>query len=183
MPFNALDRRVMPRVFPGAMQQGVGILVRSAFLRGVLTNQVESIPEQLSPLRDAALKICAEAGQTAEGLSAIALRFNLSLSADLDHMAAGAAAGQLRYRATDLANLAPQIGEQHDLGERRRRKTLRQANALAAVVNDGLRQQFDDVAAAGRARQSRDADALAAFDQHLGERKRNDQRAIKLRIR
>ena len=78
VPFNALDRRMMPRVFPGAAKRGIGILVRSAFLRGVLTNQVDSIPARLAPVRDAALKICAGAGQTAQNLSAMALRFCLS---------------------------------------------------------------------------------------------------------
>ena len=78
VPFNALDRRAMPRVFPGAVQKRVGILVRSAFLRGVLTNQVNSVPERLALVRDAALRIFVQARQTVQSLSEMALRFCLS---------------------------------------------------------------------------------------------------------
>ena len=80
VPFNALDRRAMPRVFPGAVQRRVGILVRSAFLRGVLTSQVNSLPERLAPVRDAALRILAQARNTVQSLSEMALRFCLSFN-------------------------------------------------------------------------------------------------------
>ena len=78
VPFNALDRRAMPRVFPGAVKRRVGILTRSAFLRGVLTSQVNSVPEPLAPVRDAALRIFAQARDTVQSLSEMALRFCLS---------------------------------------------------------------------------------------------------------
>ena len=78
VPFNVLDRRVMPRVFPGAVKKRVGILVRSAFLRGVLTSQVDSVPARLALVRDAALRIFAQARHTVQSLSEMALRFCLS---------------------------------------------------------------------------------------------------------
>ena len=46
---------------------------------------------------------------------------------DLHHVAMGAAAGELRDRAAHVADRAPQVGEQHDFGERRGRKIRRQA--------------------------------------------------------
>ena len=80
VPFNVLDRRVLPRVFPGAVRKQVGILVRSAFLRGVLTSQVNSVPERLAPVRDAALRVFAQARHTVQSLSEMALRFCLSFN-------------------------------------------------------------------------------------------------------
>ena len=99
---------------------------------------------------------------------------------DLHDMAARAAAGELRQRAPDLVEVAPQVGQDHDLGERGGREARRQARALGAVVHDRLRHALDHVAAAGRAHQSGNADALAAFDQNLGKRQRDHQRAVQL---
>ena len=73
-----------------------------------------------------------------------------------------------------------QIGQHHDFRERRGREGRRQARALAGVVDHGLRHPVDDVAACGRAHQAGNADALAALDQHFGQRKRDDQRAVEL---
>lgn len=73
VPFNFLDRKMERRIFTLAGNRGVGVLARSAFLRGVLTEQVELLPPELALLRDAALR----AAPPAE-LAAIALRFCLS---------------------------------------------------------------------------------------------------------
>jgi len=78
VPFNVLDRRVLPRVFPGAVRRSVGILTRSAFLRGVLTIHVNSVPEQLAPVRQAALRVLAVAREAGQSISETALRFCLS---------------------------------------------------------------------------------------------------------
>ena len=78
VPFNVLDRRPLRRVFPGAVKRQVGILTRSTYLRGVLTSQVDSVPEPLAPVRDAALSIFAQARHTVQSLSEMALRFCLS---------------------------------------------------------------------------------------------------------
>lgn len=74
-PFSFLDRRLMPKVFPRAVKDGVGLLTRSTFLRGVLTSQVNSIPSQLSSLKDAALSALAKCQDEVDDLSELALRF------------------------------------------------------------------------------------------------------------
>ena len=79
-----------------------------------------------------------------------------------------------------LADRAPQVGQQHDLGERRGRKGRRQAGALRRVVQDRLRHLLDDVAAGGRAHQAGNADPLAALHQNFGEREGHHQRALEL---
>lgn len=76
VPFNLLDRTMERHVFPLARERGVGILVRSVFLRGVLTARVAEVPAPLAALRDRAL---AGLGDTpVEALAALALRFCLS---------------------------------------------------------------------------------------------------------
>jgi aryl-alcohol dehydrogenase-like predicted oxidoreductase len=81
VPFNLLDQTMNHQVFPGAAAQKVGILVRSAYLRGVLTNQVHSIPERLAPLRSRALQALGVLEREVKSLAEAALRFCLSLSA------------------------------------------------------------------------------------------------------
>ncbi len=79
MPFNVLDQSMTERVFPLAQQNGVAILVRSVFLRGVLTSRIHEIPERLAPLRERAL--AALKGEPVERLSTLAIRFCLSFPA------------------------------------------------------------------------------------------------------
>lgn len=50
--YNVLDRRMEEQVFPLARQQDVGILVRSALLKGALTDRADSLPPHLSALRE-----------------------------------------------------------------------------------------------------------------------------------
>ncbi|MCW5881348.1 MAG: aldo/keto reductase [Anaerolineae bacterium] len=52
--YNVLDRRMEERVFPLARQQDVGIVVRSALLKGALTDRADSLPPHLDALRVAA---------------------------------------------------------------------------------------------------------------------------------
>lgn len=54
VPFNLLDGRMSRNVFSTASERSAGILVRSAYLRGVLTRQLNALPEKLAPLRDRA---------------------------------------------------------------------------------------------------------------------------------
>jgi aryl-alcohol dehydrogenase-like predicted oxidoreductase len=51
---NALDQRMLDAVLPAADAAGIGIIVRSAFLKGALTPKAQWLPEALAPLRDAA---------------------------------------------------------------------------------------------------------------------------------
>ncbi len=99
---------------------------------------------------------------------------------DLDEMALRAVAGKLRQDRADLLDRAPQVGQHHDLRQRGRRKAGRQARALGRIVDDGFRHAVDHGAAAGRAHQAGQADALAGFDQDFGERERDGERAVEL---
>ena len=81
-----------------------------------------------------------------------------------------------------VGDVAPEVRQEHDLGERGGHEARRQARAFAAVMQDRLRHALDHVAAAGRRHQAGDADALAAFDQNLGERQRDDQCAVELGV-
>ena len=46
VPFNLLNQQMSQRVFPEASKRNIGIFVRSAFLRGVLTYQINSLPSR-----------------------------------------------------------------------------------------------------------------------------------------
>ena len=80
VPFNLLDQTMSHQVFPRATAQKVGVFVRSAYLRGVLTSQVHSIPVRLAPLRSRALQVLAVLDHEVSSLAEAALRFCLSLS-------------------------------------------------------------------------------------------------------
>ena len=57
----------------------MGVFVRSVFLRGVLTPQIDFLPERLAPLRKQASKILQVLGSEVDGLAEAAVRFCLSL--------------------------------------------------------------------------------------------------------
>lgn len=78
VPYNFLDAKMSLRVFPQASAAGVGILIRSAFLRGILTNRVHEAPAPLEKLRDKALEACAALAISPNELAGTALRFCLS---------------------------------------------------------------------------------------------------------
>ncbi len=81
VPFNMLDQTMADRVLPAAAAAGSGVLVRSAFLRGVLTPNLDATPAPLAPLRDAARRALAIHGAGVDGLASLALRFCLSFPA------------------------------------------------------------------------------------------------------
>jgi aryl-alcohol dehydrogenase-like predicted oxidoreductase len=78
VPFNMLDQTMTQRVFKAAACGNSSILVRSAFLRGVLTPQVHDLPARLAPLKTAALRALDAARDEVEDLAEAALRFCLS---------------------------------------------------------------------------------------------------------
>src|SRR5215467_12267683 len=80
LPFNLLNQSSRSLVFPRAAKSGRSILVRSAYLRGVLTSQLASIPERLFELRGFALDAFAVAQCEADTLAEAALRFCLSFA-------------------------------------------------------------------------------------------------------
>jgi 1-deoxyxylulose-5-phosphate synthase len=80
VPLNVLDQRMVAEVLPEASQRGVGVLARSAFLRGVLTPQIETLPERLNPLREAAFAALKTVGAPKANITDMALRFCLGFS-------------------------------------------------------------------------------------------------------
>lgn len=78
VPFNLLNRGMCTQVFSGAKQRRLGLLARSIFLRGVLTDNVNSIPNRLSPLKKAALQALGRCRAEVQSLSEMALRFALA---------------------------------------------------------------------------------------------------------
>lgn len=76
--YNLLDQQMATRVFPAAKEAGVGIIVRSALLKGVLTSKSEWLPPELSALKAAAV-VCKDAiSGTWEKLPEMAVRFCIS---------------------------------------------------------------------------------------------------------
>ena len=88
---------------------------------------------------------------------------------DLNQMALRAIGGKLRQDGADFLDRAPQVGQHHDLRQRRRRKAGRQAQPLGRIVDHGLGHAVDHGAAAGRPHQAGQADALAGLDQDFGQ--------------
>ena len=77
---NALDQRMLRTVLPAAAAAGVGVIVRSAFLKGALTPKAQWLPEPLAPLRDAAARARdLLAGGSWDRLPDAAMRFCLSV--------------------------------------------------------------------------------------------------------
>ena len=77
---NALDQRMLQDVLPAATEAGVGVIVRSAFLKGALTPKAQWLPETLAPLRHAAARARdLLAGGSWDRLPEAAMRFCLSV--------------------------------------------------------------------------------------------------------
>lgn len=80
--YNILDQRMADEIMPLAAAKGVGIIVRSVFLKGVLTPRADDLPPHLAALRQRSEAI----KQLANGLNPplsraeVALRFVLSQS-------------------------------------------------------------------------------------------------------
>lgn len=77
--FNVLDQRMAERVLPAAATAGVGVLVRSALLKGALTPKAQYLPAPLERLRTAAEQARdLLAGGAWDALPQAAMRFCLS---------------------------------------------------------------------------------------------------------
>ncbi len=76
---NVLDQRMMQTVLPAADAAGIGVVVRSAFLKGALTSKAQWLPAPLAALREAAARARdVLAGGSWETLPDAAMRFCLS---------------------------------------------------------------------------------------------------------
>lgn len=78
--YNVLDQRLADEIFPLAHANGVGIIVRSVFLKGSLTPRADDLPPHLNGLRQKSEAIRTYANSLNPPLSRIevALRFVLS---------------------------------------------------------------------------------------------------------
>lgn len=76
--YNLADRTLEAQVLPLAQQQGVGIIVRSVLLRGVLTHRFALLPEQLAELRSAIAQLSRLADAQGCSLPEMAYRFVLA---------------------------------------------------------------------------------------------------------
>ena len=52
MAYNVLDRRMAPQVLPIAHRFDVGVIIRSALLKGALTERGDYLPERVAPVRE-----------------------------------------------------------------------------------------------------------------------------------
>lgn len=78
--YNVLDRRMEEEIFPLASQKGVGIVARSIYLKGALTERAEDLPVHLEPLKERSRRFRAAAAGLTPPLTAVdaALRFVLT---------------------------------------------------------------------------------------------------------
>lgn len=76
---NLLDQRMLRGVVPRANEAGTGVIVRSVYLKGVLTVKSQWLPPNMSAVRLAADTARRSLGATWENLSEVALRFCLSV--------------------------------------------------------------------------------------------------------
>ncbi|GAB6039335.1 aldo/keto reductase [Endothiovibrio diazotrophicus] len=75
--FNLLDRRMAAEVAPAAAANGTALMIRSAFLKGALTDRRDHLPAHLGALREAAERAARWAEARGRGLAECALRFCL----------------------------------------------------------------------------------------------------------
>jgi len=77
--YNFLDQRMDEKILDKAKSKGIGIISRSVFLKGVLTERVKYLPKSCEPLKKAAENIKMKMKLSSwQDLSNFALRFVLS---------------------------------------------------------------------------------------------------------
>jgi aryl-alcohol dehydrogenase-like predicted oxidoreductase len=76
---SVLDQRMCNRVLPEAEQAGVGVLTRSALLKGALSKRARWLPESLRPVAEASARVVAGLSTTWDELPAMAMRFCMTL--------------------------------------------------------------------------------------------------------
>ena len=78
LAYNLLDQRMADKIFPAAHQANIGVICRSALLKGALTERAEWLPEELAVLRQQAAKAVHTLAGSWQKLPQMALRFCLS---------------------------------------------------------------------------------------------------------
>jgi aryl-alcohol dehydrogenase-like predicted oxidoreductase len=117
--YNLLDRGLAEVIFPSCQSLGVGVVLRSVFLKGALSHRLDALPERLGPLRRAGQQARALAEELGLSLADLALRFAASqeradvvlvgtadlgeLAANLKAFAAGPLPGPVRARIGEIA--------------------------------------------------------------------------------
>jgi aryl-alcohol dehydrogenase-like predicted oxidoreductase len=76
---NLLDQRMLAKILPEARKNNVGVVARSAFLKGALTERAKLLPNALRGLAEASDRMREGLGETWESLPVAALRFCLSV--------------------------------------------------------------------------------------------------------
>jgi aryl-alcohol dehydrogenase-like predicted oxidoreductase len=76
---SLLDQRMCEKVIPEARTAGLGVLTRSALLKGALTKRAQWLPPGLQALSRASERVVSELGTCWESLPSMALRFCLSV--------------------------------------------------------------------------------------------------------
>ena len=118
--YNLLDQRMAKKVFRAAEEAGVGIITRSAFLKGALTSNAQWLPSELGDLREAAESARNELAEGSwQALSDISLRFCLS--------APQVATVLVGARTVDELNAALKVAEAGSLPEEMLSKALAMA--------------------------------------------------------
>ncbi len=78
LALSLLDQRMCGQVFPEAAHAEMGIMIRSALLKGALTKRAQWLPERLRPVAEASERAVRGLGTTWEALPNLALRFCLA---------------------------------------------------------------------------------------------------------
>ena len=102
VPYSILDQRMGERVFPACRAAGVGILTRSALLKGALTPRAESLPPALAPIRAASLRARDHFGSW-DALIVAAMRFCLAPDAVSSVLVGAGTIAELRTAAAAVA--------------------------------------------------------------------------------
>ncbi|MAS33935.1 MAG: hypothetical protein CL610_08005 [Anaerolineaceae bacterium] len=103
--YNVLDQRMADEIFPLAQARGVGMIVRSVYLKGVLTDRAEDLPDHLDALRQLSRQYRQLTGQFGIDPAQAALRFVLS-NPDVST----ALVGVIRQHELDVALDAAAVG-------------------------------------------------------------------------
>jgi aryl-alcohol dehydrogenase-like predicted oxidoreductase len=80
LPFNLLDQRQVA-VFDAAAERGVGLVIRSVLLKGLLSERGKCLPEPLEQIERHIEKLADLAGSLGLDLPTLAIRFALSFDA------------------------------------------------------------------------------------------------------
>jgi len=78
LAYNLLDQRMTDNILPATHQAGIGVVCRSALLKGVLTERAKYLPEELMALRRQAARAMNILAGSWQRLPQIALRFCIS---------------------------------------------------------------------------------------------------------